>query len=146
MGQMGGLDILSSSPSADFGADKSSNVTTNTDNSAASTAGASAGGDVLQLAPNISGKEIGTLNLLDQGALAGAQSILEEGFKQVTGLANKSADNANRAVSDALQLADKARQTDTQTVFGTIAKAFPWIALAAGLIGLAWWNSKKGKQ
>ena len=136
---MGGfLDFFSSDSQTD-------NTTSNVDQSKALSANVSAGGDLVQAAPVISSDQIGTLNLTDQGAIKGATDLLKSGVTDIVSGSSKITDQASKAVSDALKLADKARQTDTQSVFSNIGTWVKWGALgvAAYFLGRALFSKAK---
>jgi len=94
----------------------------------------------------LAGSEGSTVNLLDGGAI---QALSENTFKLIDSNAKtiqNVADSAQLAVTKSMELADKARQSDTQAVFGTFGKAVPWLAGAAAVAAVAlaayFWRDK----
>ena len=113
-----------------FGGDtQQDQQSTSNDNSQSSS---SQGGDVaggglnLQLG-NASGA---TLNLSDPGALNLAREIALGSLSTAQSSVSSMAASTEKALTESLGLADKSRQTDTQAVFGNLAKALPWMVLA----------------
>lgn len=129
-----------------IGTSQSSDETTNIDQSqsfslADQSEGAKIGSTLL-----LAGSEGSTVNLLDGGAI---QALSENTFKLIDSNAKtiqNVADSAQLAVTKSMELADKARQSDTQAVFGTFGKAVPWLAGAAAVAAVAlaayFWRDK----
>lgn len=101
------------------------------------TSGDQAGGDLLQYGSSVSVGEgsISGLTLTDLGAQKQANDLLSSG---ISGILSTSRD----ATMEALNLADKARQTDVQAVLATMGKYLPWIAVIGGI----WFFTRKEKK
>src|SRR6478735_5276158 len=84
-----------------------------------------AGGDVAAGGQNLQIGQAGgaTFNLTDAGALNLAKEIALSSLTTAQSSVSSMSASTQKALEESLGLADKARQTDTQAVFGNLAKA-----------------------
>lgn len=122
----------------------SSTPTSNTDNSKSFSVGDSSTGKTVGQSLSFMDTNGGTFNLLDGGALQAAKEIAMSSLN--LGGESLAMGNAGlaKAMDETFRLAQTAKQSDTQSVLGSLTK-FAWIGGgAAVLLGGFWFLSKKG--
>lgn len=133
-----------------WGLDFSSNdqqTQQNTDQSQSYSLADQSSGSRIGSALYLAGSDNAQVTLTDAGAI---QALKENSLRALDNMGQtvqRVADSAQLAVRGALELADKSRQTDTQTVFGTVGRAIPWlagaVAVVAALLGAAYlWRKR----
>ncbi len=117
-----------------------------TDNSTSATAASNVGGSQIGADLKVANSTGNTFNVSDPVATLAAKDLGIASVQGIQGVAGSVVDQATQAIKGAFTLADKSRQTDTQTVFSSLVKIAGFGLGAIALFFVLYFLFKRNKS